>query len=960
MTSAAGVGEAPEALVLQTLHALIGEVDPARARTPIGLDQSLTKDLALGSLERVELAMRLEQAAGVELGETILAEADTPRQIATAIARARLSAPAGARAAVERPAIATAAATGAAAGRRGPASGARTLVEALRWQVEQGPDRTHINLRTDDGTETRITYGSLWRDASAVADGLRGRGVVPSERVALLLRTEAAFFHAYFGILLAGGVPVPLYPPFRADQIEEYAARQAAILRNAGTRVLLTFAEAERAATLLRPLAPQLVTVTTVEHMQDPGVQDPGVRAALTDPGVLEHDLALIQYTSGSTGSPKGVALTHANLLANVRAIGEAFQLTGDDIGVTWLPLYHDMGLIGAWFAPLYHGIEIVSMSPLAFLAKPVRWLEAISRHRATVSAAPNFAYDLCARKIADADLAGLDLSSWRCALNGAEAVLAGTIDRFSSRFGPLGFRPEAMQPVYGLAEGSLCVTAPPLGRAPRVERLDREAFQRARAIEPARRDDPQPLTFVACGRPIPRHELRIVDDAGTDRPARVEGRVQFRGPSSMQGYFENAEATAAVVRDGGWIETGDLGFRDEDGDLYVTGRAKDVIIAGGRNIYPQEVEEAVAEVPGVRRGCVAAFGVQDAATGTERLVVVAETRGAAPPDGSPLYAAVNAAIVGAIGVPADVVVFARPGSVPKTSSGKIRRASTRELYETGRLHRGRASAAWQWARLVGRHLAWRTGRVLAHGGRLLYSAWVWLALALVVLPLWAAVALTRTPRQARRVIGRVSRLLLLAGGCRIRVEGADPALLPARAVLVANHASYLDVLVLLAALPPTVRFAAKARLATYPILGTILRRSGYVLVQRGTLGSAAALATPIDEGESLFIFPEGTFVRAPGVMPFRLGAFQVAVEKNAPVVPIALRGTRDAWPDETWILRPVPMTLCIGAPLTTDEIGWAAIVGLRDRARAWIAGESGEPAVSRGAVMVDAPAAEP
>ena len=570
------------------------------------------------------------------------------------------------------------------------------------------------------------------------------------------------------------------------------------------------------------------------------------------------------------------------------------------------------------------------------------------------MTAAPNFAYDLCARKIADADLAGLDLSAWRVALNGAEAVLPATIERFTARFAPLGFRPEAMRPVYGLAEGSLCVTAPPPGRGPRIERLSREAFQNARAIEPAAADDPQPLTFVACGQPIPRHELRIVDAAAAARPPRVEGHVQFRGPSSMQGYFENPEATAAVVRDGGWIDTGDLGFVDDDGDLYITGRAKDVIIAGGRNIYPQEVEEAVADVPGIRRGCVAAFGVQDTRSGTERLVVVAETRGALPAESSPLHAAVAAAIVAAIGVPADTVVFARPGSVPKTSSGKIRRSTTRELYETGRLHRGRASAAWQWARLIGRQITWRAGRGLAFLGSVLYSAWVWTAVALLVLPLWIAVALTRTPRQARRVIGVASRLLLLAGGCRPRLEGRDPATLLSPAVIVANHASYLDVLLLLAVLPPTVRFGAKARLASYPVLGTILRRTGYVLVQRGARESAAALATAIDEGDSLFIFPEGTFARAAGVMPFRLGAFQVAVEKGVPVIAIALRGTRTVWPDETFRLRPAPMAVCVAEPMTSSETGWAAMVGLRDAARAWIARESGEPAVSRGAVMID------
>jgi fatty-acyl-CoA synthase len=934
-------------LVLDTLRSLLGELDPARARTSIGLDQSLTRELALGSLERVELAMRLERAAGVELGETVLAEADTPRQIAAAIARAQAGPRPGLPPADARPAPGLPPASAGPGPGRGPATAARTLVEALRWQVERGAERVHIQLRNDDGSETLITYGSLYRDACGVAAGLRDRGVAPGERVALLLRTEPAFFHAYIGILLAGGVPVPLYPPFRADQIEEYAARQAAILRNAGARVLLTFAEAERAAALLRPLAPTLTTVATVADLR----HDSGVVAHINLP---EDALALIQYTSGSTGSPKGVALSHANLLANIRAFGEAFELTGDDVGVTWLPLYHDMGLIGAWFGPLYYGIPIVSMSPLAFLAKPVRWLEAISRHRGTVSPAPNFAFDLCARKIADADLEGLDLSSWRVALNGAEAVLAGTIERFTTRFAPLGFRPEALRPVYGLAESSLCVTAPPPGRLPRIERLDREAFQRARAIEPAAPGDAQPLTFVACGQPIPRHELRIVDDGGERRPSRVEGRVQFRGPSSMQGYFENAEATAAVVRDGGWIDTGDLGFVDDEGDLFVTGRAKDVIIAGGRNIYPQEVEEAVAEVPGIRRGCVAAFGVQDPRTGTERLVVVAETRGAVPPDGSPLHAAVGAAIVAAIGVPADTIAFARPGSVPKTSSGKIRRSTTRELYESGRLHRGRASAAWQWGRLVGRHLAWRAGRALAYAGTLLYSALVWTAVAIVALPLWIAVALTRTPRQARRVIGAASRVLLLAGGCRPRVEGRDPATLPSPAVIVANHASFLDVLLLLAVLPPTVRFGAKARLTRYPILGTILRRANYVLVQRGVRDSAAALAATIDEGDSLFIFPEGTFVRAAGVMPFRLGAFQVALDKGVPVVPIALRGTRTVWPDETWRLRPGPIAVCVAEPLTSAETGWAAMVAMRDAARAWIARESGEPAVTRGAVMID------
>ena len=301
------------------------------------------------------------------------------------------------------------------------------------------------------------------------------------------------------------------------------------------------------------------------------------------------------------------------------------------------------------------------------------------------------------------------------------------------------------------------------------------------------------------------------------------------------------------------------------------------------------------------------------------------------------------------------MIVFARAGSIPKTSSGKIRRHATRELYETGRLHRGRASAIWQWTRLVARHAAWRVGRGAAQVGIVLFSAWAWTWVGLVALPLWLAVALAPGPRAARRVIGFVSRLLL--GVVRLlpaRSMAAIRRRSPRRPCSIANHASFLDVLLLLAVLPPTVRFAAKARLTRYPILGTILRRSGYVLVQRGTRESAAALAGPIDAGESLFIFPEGTFVRAPGVMPFRLGAFQVAVEKGVPVVPIALRGTRRVWPDETKLLRPGPLAVVVGEPETALDSSWASMVALRDRARTFIARESGEAQVNRGSVLID------
>ena len=265
--------------------------------------------------------------------------------------------------------------------------------------------------------------------APFAAGALRERGVAPGDRVAMMLRTEEAFFDAFFGVLLAGGVPVPVYPPFRRDLIEDYARRQVGILENAEARAIITFPEAVRVAALLRSRVRSLRHVMTAAS--------PAGARPIPPPQPRGEDAALIQYTSGSTGAPKGVLLSHANLLANIRAIGEAIQIRPDDVAVSWLPLYHDMGLIGSWLGALYFGIPIAILSPLAFLSRPARWLRAIHAHRGTISAAPNFAFDLCARRIADEELRGLDLSSWRLALNGSEPVSPETIERFTRRFAP-------------------------------------------------------------------------------------------------------------------------------------------------------------------------------------------------------------------------------------------------------------------------------------------------------------------------------------------------------------------------------------------------------------------------------------------------------------------------------------------------------------------------------------------
>ena len=369
---------------------------------------------------------------------------------------------------------------------------------------------------------------------------------------------------------------------------------------------------------MLRGPVASLRRVTTVEELEQH-------RRADIRPPVRADDVALLQYTSGSTGSPKGVVLTHGDLLANIRAMAGAVGADSSDVFVSWLPLYHDMGLIGAWLGSLCIGFPLVVMSPLSFLVRPARWLRAMSDYRATLSAAPNFGFELCARKARDDDLEGLDLSSLRMVFNGAEPVSADTLDRFETRFGRFGLRAEALAPVYGLAEAAVGLAFPPPGRPPLVDRIAREPLINAQVAIPAAVDRGDVLRVVACGQPLPGYEIRVVNRAGNVLGDRHEGRIEFRGPSATRGYFRNPDETRRLF-DGEWLDTGDLGYL-ADGDVYLTGRAKDLIIRAGRNLHPEELEEAIGAVAGVRQGCVAVFATPDVRAGTERLVVAVETR---------------------------------------------------------------------------------------------------------------------------------------------------------------------------------------------------------------------------------------------------------------------------------------------------------------------------------------------
>jgi 1-acyl-sn-glycerol-3-phosphate acyltransferase len=925
----------PEA-VLEIAETLARELQPGRRDRSLSLESSLERDLGLDSLGRVELLGRLERAFGVRLPEEVLAAAETPRDLLKAVLSGHPATEASAGTAAFQIAEPLAAAEAA-------PDRTRTLVEVLEWHAQRDPHRRHVLYLPGDGGEPEeLTYAGLLARSRAVAAGLARLDVAPGQAVGIMLPTGLDYFAAFFGVQLAGGVPVPLYPPARRSQIEDHLRRQAGILQTAGAEVLVTFNEVLTLARLLRaqlPVLRKVVTVAELSQENDTAFKAPAVH-------VKESDLAFLQFTSGSTGNPKGVMLTHANLLANLRAIQKGADVRPDDVIVSWLPLYHDMGLIGCWMGSLYFGVPLILMSPLTFLARPSRWLREIQNHRGTLSAAPNFAYELCVNKIPDKQIEGLDLSSWRMALNGAEPVSPEAVRRFIERFEPYGFKPGSLSPVYGLAESSLAVAFPPLGRPPLVDVVDRDAFQSRGQAVPVAETDPHALRFISCGFPLSGHEVRIVDDGGHEVEERREGRLEFKGPSASDGYFKNPEATAKLVH-GDWRDSGDRAYVAA-GEVYITGRVKDIIIRGGRNLYPHELEGAVGEVPGIRKGCVAVFGSPDPKTGTERLVVMAETR---ERDGAALEAlrqAVQDVTVDLLGTPADVVALVPAHGVPKTSSGKIRRSSARELYESGKVERGGGALGWQIARLALSGLRAQAGRRFRSLGAGLYAVWAYSFLALIAVPGWLAVVLTPGLGRRRRVGKWVGRILFAGVGIPLRLEGAENLKTGGPRIVASNHASYLDGMVLTALLPPGFSFVVKRELEGNFISGTFLRRLGTLFVERfdaaQSAGETHKALDAIAVGESLAIFPEGTFRRYPGLLPFRMGTFAVAVDAGVPVVPVVIRGTRSILRGGEWLIRRGSVTVTVASPVRPEGAGWHAGIQLRDQVRKAILERYGEP----------------
>lgn len=546
----------------------------------------------------------------------------------------------------------------------------KTIVEAL-LKLE-GVTNYGARFVSKSGEAVFHSYQEIMEMAKSAAGVLQARGLEPGERVAIILTTSVDFLFTFLGVQLAGGIPTALYPPVRLGRLAEYYRRTQAMLTGIGARFLIT---ENRLLRLLGRVAEGVGCLDRCflsREFQANARWEP----VETDP----ESPALLQFTSGTTSEPRAVTITHINLLHNLEAMNTLFRSFPKTLpreGVCWLPLYHDMGLIGCMFNGLYHPGNINYVSPEHFIVKPALWLQTISRYRAPISPSPQFAYGLCVNKIRDEEMNGVDLSCWIAALNGAEPLDIAGFDRFTERFSRWGFRKSAMTPVYGMAEAGLAISFSDIRKPPVITEFDPDSLSgKGKAkLGPGKK-------LVSVGTPMKGLEIRIQDEHGNTETHWI-GEILIRGPSISPGYFNDPESTAESIQDG-WLHTGDIGFLHE-GEIYIIGRAKDVIIVNGRNIAPQEIERLVDGLAGVRAGCAIALGAFLDGRG-ERVVLLAERDKKVSIQEEELIREIRSLVLSGIGVDLGHVEILSPGTLPRTSSGKLRRADAGRMFFSGEL----------------------------------------------------------------------------------------------------------------------------------------------------------------------------------------------------------------------------------------------------------------------------------
>ncbi len=909
--------------VLVVVREVVEEIRPG-AGAALGVRARLSDDLGLDSLSRMELLRRIEERLQLALPERSVLEARDVSALVEVVLQKQ-------RGGAESVSIEDRAAQIA---RPIPESKPRwvgfpsevtTLTDALRFHVETQPHAVHVTFPFEEGTP-QLTYAGFFAVAESAASFLLSVGVREGERVGIMLPTGVDFLSTYFGALLIRAVPVPIYPPSSLERLEEHLSRQIQILKNAGVTALVLPPEGLPFSSLLRAAVPSLRAVVTPQLLKRQNHPSPFSKAD-------SSELALLQYTSGSTGQPKGVMLSHANLIANVRAMTEVLSLNERDVCVSWLPLYHDMGLIGAWLGSLVTGVPLVLMSPLSFISHPIRWLESISRYRGTISAGPNFAFQLAVDRIREEQLSGIDLSSWRIAFNGAEPVSANTIEQFSSRFAACGFQEHVMRPVYGLAESSLGVLFPREAKPPRIVVSSRAALQEFGSLKevPVGHDT---MRLVSCGEALPGHEVRIIDERGREAEEGHIGELQFAGASVTEGYFENAEATKQLL-DGKWRNSGDFAAR-LGADIFVVGRRKDLIIRAGRNLVPQDVEDEAGQVEGVRRGCVVAFGFASE-SGQENFVIVAETKLRDPAERSELQQGIITRVCGVFDIAPDQVVLVPPRSIPKTSSGKLRRSDCKERFRRGTLGK-QASGRQQLLLLRARaflasSLRFTCGLPAMTMG-ILYGAWCWVCFLLLIGLSAPFVFACRSARLNRSFLRRVAQVLVRV--CFVRLTVKELECLPKEACMImSNHQSYADAVLLSAVLPSRFAFVAKRDFLNAPVFQALFPRIGVLWMERQNMEQSAQdleqVESALKSGRSLVFFPEGGFWRDREILPFKMGGFVAAARAQVPIVPVAISGLRDLLPEGTWLPRRAQILVTFGVVEHPNGAEWAESVRLKN-----------------------------
>ncbi len=548
-----------------------------------------------------------------------------------------------------------------------------TFSEQLKYHLGQSPERVALILEGSGQPDLPITYSQLLQGAQGFASAFEKAGVRPGEVMILILQHGRQLIYSYWGAVIHGGIPSIM--PFLTEKLspERYRADLSALISVTRPAAIVTYAEFEVEVQAALKESGSVCAVILAENVSAQIVDVSSWEGLTRAP----EDLALLQHSSGTTGLQKGVALSHRAVFIQLDAYSKTLKLHADDVIVSWLPLYHDMGLIAGFLLPVLYGVPLVLMSPFDWVRAPYRLMQSVSRHKGTLSWLPNFAYNFCAQKIRDRHLEGVDLSSWRAIINCSEPVRWESHEAFREKFKAYGLREDALQTSYAMAENVFAVTQSRLADSPKVEVIDREAFMAERIVKDA--NDNPAIKVMSSGLPLPNVQIKIVDEQGTPLAERIVGEIALKSDCMLSGYYNRPDASEKAFSDG-WYMTGDYGYIS-GGEVFVAGRKKDMIIVGGKNVYPQDLEALTYEVAGVHAGRSVAFGTFDDEQGTEEVVIIAEIDSDEIAEQQKVAEAIRLHVTRNSAIALRHVKVVGPRWIVKTSSGKTARSANKEKY---------------------------------------------------------------------------------------------------------------------------------------------------------------------------------------------------------------------------------------------------------------------------------------